>query len=1220
MSTPAEIIAARINGKGINEQESLDQEAVRDSSDSEEFNSSVDRDDESSMTTSTPSIADESAYPVLGGKKSSNFATSGSNNSWGPSMKSPTTTTTNTTTTTTNFSKSPTVSGSKFNPSAVQEAFSLDADDQLNVIRPEFIKILTTIKSTTNTNIECSTSQKTKRRTFLITGTPDTVKLAKRLVIKKLTKPIKLSFSIPTKLRYKVIGPRGETLKPIIEQYEVKIDIGHEEKNVSPDPEDDDIFNNVVNVIVEGDAESSKLAKNKILSIISQETKNLSIKIPIEEQVKPFAASYLEGALSKYQDLDIFVPDSKSSNDNITIIGEREQVKKAVNEFKDLLSQLSNKIVVEEVPIPKIKHQFLPIDSILEEENVLIKLPNENETNVKFIGEKSKIVDAKEKARRTTSQYKVEVMDMSKAHKGKIDHVKAVAKLLGENGTFSLIGDRNNVAVNYPDTAYLENGSNTSIPIEIVVELSSTADENIRLTKKEIVSTVNRLTPDSSKVITDIHEFFIKKVPSSIGSIAKEQNVSFIILNNRITLFGNDNSEEDFDFESSEFDDGFAKVDEALNPLRELKSKLDSTVLSIPQAKQKFISGPNQTTLNLILDEIESNSVVIKLGSNDKGLSKDEVYVYGLKDSVGVVSKLINSVISEGDEFDNKYGTSAEVPSSVLSRLIGKNGSFMNSLKDEFGIKIDVHENDNQAEKDKVEIKLLGYKRNVEAGKLKIISLSKKWADETLARLKIENQYHRRMIGPNGVYVNRLQEKYGVRIRFPSAMEFNSNSTDSPRNKDEVTIRGASKNVRKAEEELNDLFKYEKENGYQENLTIPVKAIPRVVGKGGQTINDIADDTGIEYKLPRDDAKEAETGVVELVLTGSKTGLKSAISKINEIVEEAENFVSITLPVESKYCADLVGQGGSKKREIISNAGGDTFTGRKYYRLLSIPNEDTTMVDIRSEGPKDIVNHIIEQVKEIVSLKEASIVSEFDVSKDKHKFVLGPGGSTKQELEREFNVKINIPRPNSDSTMIKVTGLPEKIDSLKEKLNDLTKDDWNESIDIPAAYQALISERGAVFKQFEQEYNVTISHGNDGRKAAKLSNAPFPNPPSEAFPLEEEQSETKFTITPSSLEVTDTTISWRLKGDNENTKKVLKLLTEKLDLAKSAQSMGWFYFKNPSFSRIVGPQGSTVNNIRNKSKVFISVPRSSDKNKNFIYLFGDEASLNTAKSLIEKLI
>ena len=95
-----------------------------------------------------------------------------------------------------------------------------------------------------------------------------------------------------------------------------------------------------------------------------------------------------------------------------------------------------------------------------------------------------------------------------------------------------------------------------------------------------------------------------------------------------------------------------------------------------------------------------------------------------------------------------------------------------------------------------------------------------------------------------------------------------------------------------------------------------------------------------------------------------------------------------------------------------------------------------------------------------------------------------------------------------------------------------------------------------------------------------------------------------------------------MKGSEEATAKAAKFINEKLDLAKNSKSIGWFYASQPSvFSKVIGPQGSKVNQIRKKSNTFITVPRATDKNAaNFIYLVGDEDNLNIAKKEIESLL
>lgn len=1170
--TPAEIIAARVNG--------LDES---DSEDSRSF-------DDDTTITSVPSITDDTAFPTLGGKRANV-----SPNNWvrnGAIASSPVTPP----------SSSPGVGSAgstgaaprsyKIKSSTIQEAFSLDGEDQVNVTRPEFIKILTAIKSDTKTNIECTVSQLTQKRMFLISGRPEDVKLAKRLVIKKLTKSVNVKFSVPSKLRSRIIGAQGKNIKPIISEYDVRIDVGNEETVQSDNT--DDIFSKTIQVNIDGDFESCQIAKAKILDIVKQETKDALVKLPVDGLVKPFAAKFLEPLIEQYSTLEIIVPEKESKAD-IYISGDRELVLQARDDIQLALENSIKKIYTEEVAIPKLKHQFLPIDKILNEDNVLIQLPVEPDTKVKFIGERANINRAKEKARTTTSQFKVEVLDMSKAHKGNLNHVKAVAEYLNNIGFFDDLRQTHNVVVKSPRKKDLEEATD-SIPIEIIYNHSDTYDDVVKVVKKEIVAKVNSLTPESVKSINDIDSFLIVRVPSIIDELAQSLGVSVVILNSNITLFFEKQVETD-DFVEDSTSDDFNKINESLNDLRDLKSSLGSESLTVDSSELTFIKA----SLNSIVSELEPNSVIIDVN--------DTIQIHGIKSQVHIAKQLIESIIKDGKEFGISYTSAVNVPTSVLSRLIGKKGTFLNSLRDEFNVKLDVIEDENS--KSKSEISIVGPKRNVDLCKQKITSLSKRWADETTESMKIERQYHRRIVGPNGIYVNRLQDKYGVRIQFPSLSDKTSN---------EITIRGPSKSVAGAKGELKELYDFERENGFVETIKIPIKAISRVIGKNGETINGISDSCGIEYRFIRDDAKEQESGFAEVTLTGSKSGLKDVVFRIKEIIKEVEEFVAIEIEVDPKYHRELVGSNSSKLREIISKAGGDDASlGSKYNRLLSIPREDSGSKIVKSQGPKPIVNKIIEQINEFIAIKEASKSEDIEIPKDKHRFVIGPGGSVRRSLEHEFSVTMTIPKQDQDSNIIKLYGLPENVESLKQKLIELTKDDWNDSIDIPVVYHNLVSERGTIFGLLKTQYQVTVTHGKLSRKAAKLNKSSIPLPPDDLLPADGESR--KFIVTNLSRPNPNEVIPWYLKGKKTKTTQVRELLVNRLQLAQKADFNAWlFCAKSSDFSKLIGFQGSVIKDLRTQSQAFITVPGPHEENPNFAYLVGTKDSLDVAESLIKKLI
>lgn len=1192
MSTPAEIIAARVNGT-----------YVADVDESSSVASSPAPETVSSANGSLRSLQDESAFPVLGGLKSSSVSSAAG--SWGPNA--------------TSVPVAPpaaapslkSVKAPKFKGSTIQEAFSLDADDQLNVARPDFIKILTSIKTTTSAAIECTTSQHTKKRTFLITGKPELVRLAKRLVIKRLTKPVSVSFTIPAAVRSKVIGAQGRTLKPIVQQNEVKIDIGHVD-DASP-VDDEDIYSQTITVTIDGDTEGCKHAKSQILAVVKEETKNLQIRLSVDDFIKPFVAKAIQPVVELNSALDFFVPPYDSSSRSVIILGERDAALVARDQIKQILSLLETRIVSEGVPIPKIKHQFLPIDRILEEDNVLIKLPSKGETDVKFIGEKKNIPGAQEKARKTTSQYKVEVLDMSKAHKGNLPHVRAVATMLTKYGAFSAIEAEHGVKVNPPSEEFLSDKTNTGIPVEIVVNIDD--DENTKNARRAIVSAVNKVTPEQTKVVDDIDAFFLSKIPAALDAV----DARYVLIGDNVVLFDSEKEADGDDFEDTSLD-ALDVADKALNELRALHASLLTVVLKVPSAEQLSINGPKGSTLRSILSAVEPGTVEVSLHANASGASENEILIKGLKDAVATVEKDIRQILAEADEYKETggYKTTFEVPSFILSRIIGKGGANIKATEEEFGVKIDIagEAGDVNDKTSKTEITVAGIKRNAEEAKSNLSKLAKKLADDTLVRVKIESSYHRRIVGPSFTYINRLQDKYNVKIRFPS--ESQSGFADAPNNEDEVTIRGASKNVAKAEEELKELYQFEKENGFKATIQIPVKAVARVIGKNGETIGDISDGTGVDYRFNRNREQEEASGFAEVELTGSRSALKEATQKVQDIIDEVENTVVVTFNVDRKYHRDLVGPSGSVLRNMISVAGGDNLSRQQYSRLVTLPSVDSESEEIVCSGDKAIVSKLIEQIKAVVAEKESSVTEKYDLAKEKHKLVVGPGGLIRHALQDEFGVQVSVPKPNEASTLITLFGLPEKIEKLKAKLDEITKDNWNESIDIPVAYHSLVADRGALIQALRLDHNVEVEHGNFRRKASNLTNAAIPAPPADASP----EGATAFTVQPFAADDTEENIPWRLIGSADATASAAKVIEDRLKSAKAATSVAWLYSPDPKnqFPRIIGPQGSRVKKVRQQTGAFITVPRATEKYNNYIYLVGTEESLAAAHEQIKKLI
>jgi predicted PilT family ATPase len=192
-------------------------------------------------------------------------------------------------------------------------------------------------------------------------------------------------------------------------------------------------------------------------------------------------------------------------------------------------------------------------------------------------------------------------------------------------------------------------------------------------------------------------------------------------------------------------------------------------------------------------------------------------------------------------------------------------------------------------------------------------------ADETSEILKIPAQYHSGLIGHGGKYVIRLEEKYNIKITFPrSVAEGSESRTRENLKPDEVFLKGGKKGVAGAKSELLDAAEFEKESNNVVQFTVPSRAIPRILGKGGAIINQIKDDTDAAIDLDKaEDGSEAA-----VTCRGSKKAITAAKAAIQSIVDQMGEEVTEVLTIENKFHKALIGGGGQGLRNLIVRCGG----------------------------------------------------------------------------------------------------------------------------------------------------------------------------------------------------------------------------------------------------------------------------------------------------------
>jgi rRNA processing protein Krr1/Pno1 len=256
----------------------------------------------------------------------------------------------------------------------------------------------------------------------------------------------------------------------------------------------------------------------------------------------------------------------------------------------------------------------------------------------------------------------------------------------------------------------------------------------------------------------------------------------------------------------------------------------------------------------------------------------------------------------------------------------------------------------------------------------------------------------------------------------------------------------------------------------------------------------------------------------------------------------------------------------------------------------------------------------------IIAERETQIVETIDVPTEKHRSLIGRQGETRKELERKFNVSIEIPRQGDGKTGVTISGQPKDVAKAKEHIHGLVKGEEGETVQVPKNLHHAISDNGQFFRKLKKDHQVTVDHA--GHKLPPKPTAPS-NTRSNggAMPLITDDQDTSadahswhvVSRLDSNLEGV---IPWILRGPPENVSKAKQGLTAAIEQASKMTNTGYLVLPDPrTYRYVIGQGGSKVNSIRKQTGCKINVPRDQAKDE-AIEVCGSADGVERAKELI----
>jgi polyribonucleotide nucleotidyltransferase len=314
-----------------------------------------------------------------------------------------------------------------------------------------------------------------------------------------------------------------------------------------------------------------------------------------------------------------------------------------------------------------------------------------------------------------------------------------------------------------------------------------------------------------------------------------------------------------------------------------------------------------------------NGSTPILSTSSDSKTLEYEVSLRGPRSAVDDLAKKIVSHIEaeKQDELERGHVITFDFPSNLANYLIGRKGENINKYREEFDVEIQVHDG-------KVEIK--GPEMKSELAKSKILALRKKLENEVTYVLKINSQYHRDMIGAKGNQVNRLQDRYNVRVQFPRTAHVGNDDKlvvdggsdvgglRSPRSNqapDEVIIRGPKKGADEAKDELLSLLQWTIDNSHALTVSVAQSQLPSLIGQGGRELETLRLATGAQIDVPGHREVSSPSGRVQIRVKGTKKQVEEAKKQLEQRAKVFDSSITKTIKVDKKYHKTLIGSGGN---------------------------------------------------------------------------------------------------------------------------------------------------------------------------------------------------------------------------------------------------------------------------------------------------------------------
>jgi hypothetical protein len=215
------------------------------------------------------------------------------------------------------------------------------------------------------------------------------------------------------------------------------------------------------------------------------------------------------------------------------------------------------------------------------------------------------------------------------------------------------------------------------------------------------------------------------------------------------------------------------------------------------------------------------------------------------------------------------------------------------------------------------------------------------------------------------------------------------------------------------------------------------RKIGRLIGPGGKNLIMIKEKTGVT----RIDTEEKTFTCV-----GDADAVAKAIAALKELHDKGfttlayESFSEVTVMAGTQSFPDLIGKQGAIIREMKEKLGVEVS-------MPNVPKGAPGKHPIKIAGEKEKAEKCKEVIESIIMYyhhpltHEGLTHAEMEVPGWAYSFIIGRGGSEMKHIQKNWDVKVYIPRETSENQNVVIVGAPNDVERAKKYVTTLVEKD-----------------------------------------------------------------------------------------------------------------------------------------------------------------------------------